>query len=367
MSLKEKYLKDATKITAEVQFAGARQIGWRSPSNIALVKYWGKRPDQIPENASLSFTLKNSYTETVIRYSHQDKFRLDFLFEGSVNLKFEKRVKDYLLSVVPYLPFLNHMHIQVSSNNSFPHSSGIASSASSMSALALCLVQIENELFQTLTTPFDFYRKASFLARLGSGSAARSTYGEFVSWGNTDSISDSSDEVGNPYEVQSQNTFWGLKDAILITSKESKKVSSSHGHIMMKNHPWAEARYQQAEININGLMQAIQAENDEKFICIIENEALSLHALMLSSDPGYTLLNQNTWHIIHSIREFRKNSGLFLTFTLDAGPNVHLIYKKQNSEQIENFIRKDLVHYCENGYWIGDEMGTGPEQIKLNG
>lgn len=365
MNLKEKYLQDASGLESPDEFQGTRKVGWRSPSNIALIKYWGKMAGQVPRNPSLSFTLSNSFTETNVSYSYLSagSLELEFSFEGAANQAFENRVRNYLSVLAAYLPFLNRLSLKIASSNSFPHSSGIASSASAMSALALCMVQVERDLFGTPEKDDEFFEKGSFLARLGSGSAARSVYGGFVHWGDNDILDDATDEKGVAYRLPVKSTFANLHDAILITSREKKKISSTQGHRMMEDHPWAKARYQQAHMNLEALHEAILTEDDEKIISIIENEALSLHALMLSSSPGYTLLNSNTWNIIHEIRSFREKSGDFMAFTLDAGPNVHLIYKAKNRESIEPFVKDLAKKYCENEYWINDQLGSGPERI----
>lgn len=367
MTLTQTYLKRAAELTLPGTYTGSDQVGWRSPSNIALVKYWGKKENQVPCNPSLSFTLTRSFTDTLVEYSTNmaaGGLEMEFLFDGSPHPAFAERVRSYLKSITTFLPFLNGLVLKISSFNSFPHSSGIASSASSMSALALCLVDIEQQVFNTLHDRSEFFRKAAFLGRLGSGSATRSVYGDFVAWGETGIVPGSSDEVGVPYEIPAGNSFLELNDAILVTSMGKKKVSSSHGHGMMVDHPYARSRYRQAVDNLAVLDAAIRSENDEKFIGIIENEALSLHALMLSSNPGYTLLNENTWQIIHRIREFREKTGNFMGFSLDAGPNVHLIYKEQDKDATKEFIENELATYCENGYWIDDKIGSGP--VKLN-
>jgi len=155
------------------------RITWRSPSNIALIKYWGKTAGQIPSNPSISFSLQAAYTETLIEFSggHQDTgVSLDFRFEGKENPKFQKRIAAFIDSVTGYFPSLNGLHLHIESSNSFPHSSGIASSASAMSALALCLVSLEKKLNGKLEFMNDFHQKASYIARLGSGSASRSIY-----------------------------------------------------------------------------------------------------------------------------------------------------------------------------------------------
>ncbi len=99
------------------------------------------------------------------------------------------------------------------------------------------------------------------------------------------------------------------------------------------------------------------------FIKIVEHEALSLHALMMTSKEGFTLLNENTWRIIDWIRRFRKEKNVFLTFTLDAGPNVHVLYKDSDKPQIEDVIKSDLLKFCENNKWIDDQLGSGPMLI----
>lgn len=346
-------------------FAGSRHVGWKSPSNIALVKYWGKRDYQLPRNPSLSFTLSNSFTETSVEYSYtrKEKPTIAFVFEGKSKKSFKTRVEKYLQTVGVYLPFLKHLDLKIKSVNSFPHSSGIASSASGMSALALCLTSMEQRLFGTPEGRKNFLNKASFLARLGSGSAARSVYGDYVLWGEHAAMEGSMDEAAVQIDIAGKDR-WELGDAILITSSEKKKVSSSVGHALMEHHPYAEARYEQARIHIPQLAEAMKTNQDTAFQEIVENEALSLHALMINSNPGFTLMNNNTWSIIEEVREYRKKTGTFVAFTLDAGPNVHLIYRKKDKEQILEFIHSELIQYCENGYWIDDAIGSGP--IELN-
>ncbi len=365
MKQKDKYMNEANVILQPPVFEGSRNVGWKSPSNIALVKYWGKKDIQLPQNPSLSFSLKNSFTETSVEYAikRDANSRLEFFFEGREQPEFENRIRKYLESIYKYMPFLAELDMKIESINSFPHSAGIASSASAMSALALCLVSMEKQLFETQQNPDDFYQKASFLARLGSGSAARSVYGSFVVWGKSDAVPASDDEYGVPVHFQNQNGSLQLADAILITNSVEKKVASSAGHELMESHPWAETRYAQARQHIEDLIEAMGKKDDDRFVKIIENEALSLHALMMASENGFTLLNQNTWQIIEAIREFRKRENLFMTFTLDAGPNVHLIYRLKDKARIKDWIQKELIKYCENGYWIDDEIGQGPLEL----
>ena len=361
MDFANKYIKQAEGLKDLSTFKGRRKVKWQSPSNIALIKYWGKRAVQIPQNPSLSFTLKNSFTETEIIYEFDENSHnsMNFLFDGKPMPGFEERIQKHLQDLQEFLPFLNYLNLTINSHNSFPHSSGIASSASAMSALALGLCSIEKDLFGTLMDGNDFLQKASFLSRLCSGSAARSVYGGYTVWGEDDHVPNSSDEIAIPLQIEMHPDFLELNDSILITSPEKKKISSSKGHSLMNEHPFAEARYGQSRVNFIGLIKALQTGDKNSFVAIIENEALSLHALMMASNPGFTLLNQNTWNIIYAIREFREANNLMMAFTLDAGPNVHLIYPEKHKIVILEFISNELIQYCHKKMWIDDQIGGG--------
>jgi len=313
LTFDKKYRLEAERFTRLKQFSEYRSVGWRSPSNIALIKYWGKRHFQLPENPSLSFTLQESFTETTVQYTYKPKtgISVDFRLEGKPNPSFENRITGFMEHISKYLPFIRNLHLKIDSKNSFPHSSGIASSASSMSALVLCLLTIEQDLFESLKNEKAFFKKASFLSRLGSGSAARSVYGNYSVWGKSAFISNSSDEVAIPFNHKIHPEFMETGDAILITSTGSKKISSSAGHNLMKDHPYAAARYQQANNNLINLINALESGDEQLFVSVVENEALSLHALMMSSSAGYSLLNENTWEIIKKIRKFRDKKNTF--------------------------------------------------------
>lgn len=342
------------------------QVAWRSPSNIALIKYWGKKEDQIPQNPSLSFTLDKSFTETHIeyRFSKNSGKTIDFTFEGKSYPEFESRIQSFVRTLAAYLPFIDHLSLKIESHNSFPHSSGIASSASAMSALALCLSSLEQRVYGNSQEDADFFQKASFLARLGSGSACRSVCGGWSVWGKTSLFEGSNNETSVKAEAGFDPFFSEMADAILIVDSKKKKVSSSQGHRSMENHPFADARYRQANDNLRLLRAALTQGDLQSFITVTENEALSLHAMMMSSISGYSLLSEATWKIIGKIRDFRKSSGLFMTFTLDAGPNVHLMYHKKDTARMHQFIEEELLKFLEDGKWIDDSIGNGPVRLQ---
>jgi len=237
--------------------------GWSSPSNIALVKYWGKRKNQLPENPSLSMGLEKSRTLTHVRYQYnpQGKLEWNFRFHKREAGSFNPKLDNFFKSIIEYLPFLNHLFLDIDSENTFPHSAGIASSASAMSALALCLLDIAGQLGNYGEYDNDFYRKASFLSRLGSGSAARSVYPGFSTWGQYGDESSSSDLYAGQIFSDQNTYFQSLKDAILIVSSDKKSVSSTVGHGLMKTNPYATLRYQHAKNNLVQLIHAMRSND----------------------------------------------------------------------------------------------------------
>ena len=325
------------------------QIIKRSPSNIAIVKYWGKHGNQLPNNPSISLTLNNCYTETKITYSkieNPNTLEMDFYFEGKENQAFKSKIEKYIQENNEHFSFLNGLHLNIESHNSFPHSSGIASSASSMSALVLCLLGIKDKEINL--------QEASFLSRLASGSAARSVYPTMTLWGKTPSLAESSDEYAISIADNIHPVFKSYHDSILIVSSKEKSVSSRAGHSLMNNHPMAENRYATARKNTEDLLAILKQGDLDGFIKIAESEANQLHDLMATSTPSYTLKEANTINIIEKILEFRKETGLPICYTLDAGPNVHLLYPDSCSEDVHVFIEDVLKNYCHNNKWIDD-------------
>lgn len=341
---------------------------WKAPSNIALVKYWGKRENQIPANPSISFTLDACATTTKVSFEKllapKGEFSFDLFFEGNLKESFKPKIGTFFERIETYLPFLKDYHFTIETSNSFPHSSGIASSASGMAALALCLLSIE-KASNTEMTHGVFNKKASFLARLGSGSACRSIEGDLIQWGSHTGTPESSDLFGIKYPFAVHNNFKNYHDTILLVHKGEKVVSSTVGHGLMKDHPFAAERFKQAHKNLNELKQIFAQGDLKKFIEIVESEALTLHAMMMTSKPYFILMHSNTLQIINKIWEFRKTTQTPICFTLDAGANVHVLYPESVKEKAIQFIQDELVVYCENGHYICDRIGTGAKELKV--
>lgn len=352
----------------ELRFPGeipAGRTGWRSPSNIALVKYWGKKPVQIPQNPSVSFTLSRSFTETIVEYSPagREGMEVTFYFDGKPNDEFGRKTKTFFESLKGIFPFLDQLKFTVLSKNTFPHSAGIASSASGMSALALALCDVEQKYFNTLSQEADFFQKASYIARLGSGSASRSVYGGLAIWGQTEILPGTSDLYACPVENGIHPDFLSYCDSVLLVDTGQKKVSSRVGHELMENNPFAVQRFDQARENIKNLLIAMTSGDIETFIRITESEALTLHAMMMTSNPYYLLLKPNTLNIIERVFAFRNFKNIPVSFTLDAGPNVHLLYPAGYKSRVTPFIENELNPFLGHNGYIDDEVGNGPERL----
>ena len=340
-------------------------VTWESPSNIALIKYWGKKKDQIPENPSISFTLNNCKTITTLTFSRKQNtsdFEFDIFLDGDKKEEFKPKIETFFKRVDIYLPFIKSYYFKIETSNTFPHSSGIASSASGMSALALCLMSLEKKLCPKMKQEY-FNQKASFLARLGSGSACRSIEGDLILWGKTDAFIGSSDLFAIKYPYKVHENFKNYQDTILLVDKGEKQVSSTVGHNLMHNHPFASQRFKQAHDNLSKLNSILESGNLDEFITLIESEALTLHAMMMTSMPYFILMKPNTLKIINKIWDYRSQTKMHIGFTLDAGANVHVLYPKHEANEILEFIKNELVAYCQQGHYICDEIGFGANQL----
>jgi len=336
-------------------------VAWESPSNIAIVKYWGKHGEQLPANPSLSLTLSEANTTTEVTYQ-PGSGNVSFLFEGKSNDPFERRVAEYIKRLSRHNAFLSSLDLEIKSRNSFPHSAGIASSASSMSALALCIGSIayanqEKEIDR------EFWRVASYNARLGSGSAARSIKGPVMIWGNVDEVEGSSDQ----YAIEAPSihpVFNTYKDTILIVDQDEKQVKSSVGHALMHNHPYAQQRFSRAHSHMHDLLIAMKTGDVQTFGRIAEAEAFDLHSMMMTSNPPYLLIKPNTVSVINALHEYRADTGHPVFMTLDAGPNVHLLYPEEAAVMVDEWIDAVLKDYCFDGKMIHDQVGMGPERVE---
>ncbi len=310
-------------------------------SNIAIIKYWGKKGMQIPMNASLSFWLPQSLTQTGVQIHLLDnptkEVYFEFKFEGKNNPAFNEKIAVFFKRIEKYAPYLKYYKWFFESTNNFPHSAGIASSASGFAALAKLLINFEKMIFPSTNDKF-LTAKASFLARLGSGSASRSVVGRVAVWGKHPLIPYSNDFYAIDYPLEIHPEFNRMVDLILLLEKEKKAVSSSQGHRLIENHPFKIQRIDQAQEHLTELISALRSGDWELFGKITESEALSLHAMMMTSSPPYLLINPDTVKWIKIVQQVRKESKIPIFFTLDAGANIHVIYPLKQEKKLRTFI-----------------------------
>lgn len=327
------------------------------PSNIAIIKYWGKYANQIPANPSISYTLNHCKTNTEIEFVANEAFSVQTFLGGNEEVKFAEKIEKYFKNIEQYLPWILQGKYIIKTENTFPHSSGIASSASGFGAIAKCLMQLDSQ-FSEQKSESETLQKASFLARLGSGSACRSLYNGLIVWGKTYAVEASSDLYAVPYSNDDIHPiFKDFNDWVLLIHEGEKSVSSTVGHALMNTNPYAERRFQEAHENFEKLKAILKDGDLEAFIKLTEHEALTLHAMMMMSDPAFILMKTGTLEVINKIWYFRRITSLPLFFTLDAGANVHLLFPNDlESDKIKDFINQELLQFTQKGGVVKDVM-----------
>lgn len=327
------------------------------PSNIALIKYWGKYENQIPANPSISYTLNHCKTNTFMEFFADKEFSVQTYLAGNEEKKFAEKIEKYFKNIEDFLPWILKGKYIIRTENTFPHSSGIASSASGFGAIAKCLMDLDEQFSGKIADDLKA-KKESFLARLGSGSACRSLYNGLVVWGKTDEVAGSSDLYAVQYPNEEIHPiFKNFNDWVLLIHEGEKSVSSTVGHGLMKTNPYAERRFQEAHENFTTLKEILKTGDLQNFIKLVEHEALTLHAMMMISEPAFILMKTGTLEVINKIWNFRKETGLALFFTLDAGANVHLLFPEDSdSDKIKEFIVKELLQHTQNNGVVKDEM-----------
>jgi len=326
------------------------------PSNIALIKYWGKYADQIPANPSISYTLNHCKTNTTMEFLANEPFSVQTFLAGNEEVKFAGKIEKYFKNIEQYLPWILKGKYIIRTENTFPHSSGIASSASGFGAIAKCLMNLD-ETFSGKNSDEESLKKASFLARLGSGSACRSLYNGLVVWGQSQ-VKDSSDLFAVKYpDDEIHEIFKDFNDWVLLIHEGEKSVSSTVGHGLMKSNPYAERRFQEARENFIPMIEILKTGDLQGFIKLVEHEALTLHAMMMISDPAFILMKTGTLEVINKVWDFRRETDLPLFFTLDAGANVHLLFPNNGfEEKIKSFIETELLQHTQKNGVVKDIM-----------
>jgi len=286
-----------------------------------------------------------------------EPFSVQTFLVGNEEVKFAEKIEKYFKNIEQYLPWILKGKYIIRTENTFPHSSGIASSASGFGAIAKCLMKLD-ESFSGKNSDAESLTKASFLARLGSGSACRSLYNGLVVWGESDEVEGSSDLFAVQYpNSEVHDIFKDFNDWVLLIHEGVKSVSSTVGHGLMNTNPYAERRFHEARENFVPMKEILKSGDMQSFIKLVEHEALTLHAMMMMSDPAFILMKTGTLEVINKIWDFRRETDLPLFFTLDAGANVHLLFPNDGSEEkIKTFIEAELLQHTQKNGVVKDVM-----------
>lgn len=315
------------------------------PSNIALIKYWGKREKQWPANDSLSMTLTSSQTVTIASRLKSSSFEV---FVGKHQLfptdPFAKKIFSHLKFLATNLDFADGLRIETS--NTFPASCGIASSASGMGALTLAAIAAWEDQCES---PLSL-QKLAHLARMGSGSACRSLLGGFVAWNAGDHPSLQS------IEQVAKAEHWPLADLIVVTSAKAKSTSSSAGHETANTSPLFAIRTAGIHERMRIAREAIAARDLSTLGPLMETDALDMHAVMMTSKPALNYFTEATVAVLQWIRDQRKAGTLEAYFTVDAGPNPHILCRLEDAQKISALIHEAFPHF----EILNDQVGTGP-------
>lgn len=288
-------------------------------ANIALIKYWGNRDEalRLPMNSSLSITLDTLLSTSTVMFDgdlEEDEISID---GTQAEAAVRSRVVEHLDRLRRWAG--SEERARVASYNNFPRGAGLAASASGFAALTAAATR-------ALGLSPD-QRELSSWARTGSGSAARSILGGYVEWRAADRHPDSYAEQIAPPE------HWELLDCIAIVSTVPKSVSSAEGHRLAPTSPLYRARLAQVEAALPQVRQAILERDFQRLGELAEAEALSLHAIMWTSRPSLMYWTPETVRVLAAVREWPRE-GLSAYFTLDAGPNVHVLTMPEHGEEV---------------------------------
>ncbi|GAJ26124.1 diphosphomevalonate decarboxylase [Liquorilactobacillus sucicola DSM 21376 = JCM 15457] len=289
----------------------------RAHTNIALIKYWGKKDQELilPMNSSLSLTLDHFYTDTEVYFDQALKQDVFYLNEEKQNVS---KVTQFMNIVRRQAGLKVFAHI--SSTNHVPTMAGLASSASAYAALAMAASQAAGLQLSR--------RDLSRLARRGSGSACRSIYGGFVEWqrGHDDQSS-----FASPIE---ENTNWNICMIAVVIDKARKKISSRLGmQRVVETSPFYTAWMKSTERDLAAIKEAIKKRDLKKVGTIAEENAMKMHALNMSAHPHFSYFEPASIAVMHLV-ELLRSEGICCYYTLDAGPNVKILCSVEDSTRI---------------------------------
>jgi diphosphomevalonate decarboxylase len=323
------------------------------PSNIAFIKYWGKRPGamQWPANDSLSMTLNQLATRTTARI-HEAKDHSLRIGDRVYTRDDRNLGKSFLHLDRLALRFGFSEKLQIASVNSFPMGAGIASSASGLAALTLAAL-----MAWTKSQHWDDLQRHGFdrsqladLARLGSGSACRSLFGGYVQW------EAGADEQSQRYASLFSDEHWALRDTVVLFSSEPKAVGSTEAHDLAWSSPLFRPRLSGLSERMNLVKDALATRDMPSLGLWLEVEALEMHAVIMTASQPVHYLNREALEFIAELRHARQQGEIHAYFTIDAGPNIHVLHEADEHERLKLWLQRRLAA----DRLLHDSVGAGP-------
>lgn len=316
-----------------------------APSNIAFIKYWGKKDEilRLPENGSISMNLSNLQTTTTVEFNKD--FKEDSIVINDIKEENEGSRAIKHLDRVRKIAKVNYKARVVTKNN-FPTGTGLSSSASGFAALTVAGARAAGLNLSE--------KELSILARQGSGSACRSIPDGFVEWidGNTSETS---------YAVSLYlPEYWDIVDVVAVVSKNKKEVSTTEGQKLAKSSPFFPVRLARIKEKINLIKKYMAENNFTAFGELLEAEALELHAIMLTSTPSLIYWLPGTLKVMHAVKRWRQE-GLRVYFTVNTGQDIHLICQKKDVEKVVrkteeiSDVQKTIINYPSEGAHLIDD------------
>lgn len=298
--------------------------------NVALLKYWGNRDDalRLPSNSSISMNLDSLWTRTRVAWYELRDRRCELHEKDTLTINSQQITGAGLQRVSVFLDIVRSMagikdRAEVASENNFPAGAGIASSASAFAALALAATKAAGLDLSEV--------ELSRLARRGSGSACRSIPGGFVEWQAGRSDADSFALAIVPPE------HWALVDCIAMISSEHKPTGSTEGHALAATSPLQAARVADTPRRLEICRRAILERDFEALAGIVELDSNLMHAVMMTSSPPLFYWQEATLTVMRTVQEWRRG-GLPVCYTIDAGPNVHVITEQAEAARAAEWL-----------------------------
>lgn len=320
----------------------------RAHTNIALIKYWGKRDKELflPMNSSLSLTLDAFYTDTKIIFDEDfqaDSFYLNGKLQSQKEIEKISRFLDLFREYIGEGTFA-----RVESLNFVPTAAGLASSASAFAALAMAV----NQAFSLNLSP----QVLSTFARRGSGSSTRSLFGGFVEW---DMGTNSEDSMAYPID----DADWGIGMLILAVNTNQKKIASRVGmdHTVATS-PFYDAWVATTKEDLVAVKEAIKKRDFDKLGQITEHNGMKMHATTLSANPPFTYWTADSVKAQEAVMTVREALGIFAYMTMDAGPNVKVLCRQEDMET----LKKSLENYLPAEHIISSLPGPGAYALTEN-